>query len=131
MPFQVVNGATIKCALAVPPGTSSLIVTPVHRVKSGHQDAANIMDFVPMANIPSFGMCMTQTNPSVAAATSAAAGTPTPAPCLPVVTSPWSPGSTSVMLDFFPALNNASTCQCMWGGVITIMQAGQATEQIP
>ena len=44
MAFQVVNGALLTCAFAVPPGTSSLTVLPVNRVKSGNQFAANILD---------------------------------------------------------------------------------------
>lgn len=131
MPLQVVNGAMLKCALAVPPGTTTLIVPPRHRVMSGNQPAANITDCIPMTNIPPFGMCMTQTNPAVAAATTAAGGTPTPAPCVPVIVGLWTPGSATVPLDFLPALNNTSTCQCAWGGVVTVVNPGQATEMIP
>lgn len=131
MPFQVVNGATLKCPLAVPPGTTTMIVTPVHRTNAGNQPAANIMDFVPVTNIPSFGMCMTQTNPAVAAATAAASGTPTPAPCVPVIMGPWAPGSSNVALDYLPALNNTSTCKCLWGSTILVVNPGQATVMIP
>jgi hypothetical protein len=30
-----------------------------------------------------------------------------------------------------PALDNTSTCTCMWTGVITITDPGEQTKQIP
>jgi hypothetical protein len=36
-----------------------------------------------------------------------------------------------VMLGGMPALNNASTCTCMWGGVISITTPAQFQTQIP
>lgn len=117
--------------MAVPPGTTTMIVTPIHRDMAGNQPAANILDFVPMTNIPSFGMCMSLMNPQVAAATSAAQGVLTPQPCIPAIVAPWSPGSPTVFLDNSPALNNTSTCQCMWGGAILVVNPGQATVIIP
>ena len=131
MGTHVCNGATIKCAFAVPPGISSLIVLPVKRVMVGKQPAANIMDYVPMVNIPTFGMCMSITNPAVAAATSAALGVLTPMPCIPVVPAPWVPGSPTVIVGGAPALNNASTAMCTWGGVISITVPGQFTVEVP
>ena len=131
MPFLVVNGATLKCPMAAPPGTTSMIVTPVHRVQAGNQPAANISDFAPMANVPSFGMCMSLKNPQVATATSAAQGVLTPQPCVPVIVAHWSPGSATVTLDNLPALNDTSTCQCIWGAAIRVAYAGQATVMIP
>ena len=88
--------------------------------------AATIMDFAPMANIPTFGMCITPSNPQVAAATAAALGVLTPQPCIPVTTSPWTPGATTVTINNFPALDSACTCMCTWGGVITISSPGNA-----
>lgn len=131
MPIQVVNGALLKCALAVPPGASTMTVLPVNRVMSGNQPAANIMDHVPMLNIMPFGMCMTPSNPAVAAATTAAAGVLTPVPCMPVTPSPWIPGVPNVLLGNMPALDNTCTCMCTWGGVITVLYPGQVTEMIP
>lgn len=131
MGIHVCNGAMIKCAFAVPPGTSSLIVLPVNRVMVGKQPAANIMDHAPIVNIPTFGMCMSPSNPTVAAATAAALGVLTPMPCIPVVPAPWVPGSPTVMTGKMPALNNASTAMCTWGGVITVMVPGQMTVMVP
>lgn len=128
MPIQVVNGAILMCPFGVAPST--FVVTPENRVLSGSQPAANIMDFVPMKNIMPFGMCITPSNPQVAAATTAALGVLTPMPCIPVTT-PWKPGATTVLLGYMPALDNTCTCQCMWGGVITVTSPGQFTEMIP
>jgi hypothetical protein len=131
MPLQVCNGATLKCALAVPPGTSVFVVTPEKMVNTSMQPAANIMDHVPLKNVMPFGACMSLANPAVAAATSAALGVLTPMPCIPNTPAPWVPGSPTVLLKNFPALNNTSTLQCMWGGVITVLMPGQTTHFIP
>ena len=128
MSIQVVNTATLMCSFGVAPST--LIVTPENRVLSGSQPAANIMDFVPMKNIMPFGMCLSLANPMVAAATSAALGVLTPQPCIPVTT-PWTAGSPTVLIAGLPALNNISTSQCAWAGVISIINPGQLTELVP
>jgi hypothetical protein len=130
--MQVVAGATIQCPLAVPPGISSLIVIPKGPpTMAAGPPAATIMDYAPIANIPPFGMCMTPTNPAVATATTAASGVLTPVPCVPVITAPWAPGSPTVLIGGIPALNVTSKCMCMWGGVISVVQPGQMTVQVP
>ncbi len=128
MPQLVTAGAVMMCSFGVAP--SSLIVLPVNRTNCG-APAANIMDFVPMTNIPTFGMCMSIANPTVASATAAALGVLTPMPCIPVTTSPWTPGSATTMIGGMPALNNTSTCMCTWGGVITLGFPGQVTTMVP
>jgi Domain of unknown function (DUF4280) len=120
----VVNGASIECAMGKP-GKATLVVLPASLVSDSDQPIATIMDNKPMANIPTFGMCTTQSNPAVAAATAAALGTPTPAPCVPVVPAPWAPGSATVMVGNKPALTSNSSCMCQWGGKISISNAGQ------
>ena len=69
MPFHVCNGATLKCAMAVPPGISTFVVLPIHRMQTSYQWAANINDHVPMVNVMPFGMCMSPGNPAFVAAT--------------------------------------------------------------
>jgi hypothetical protein len=125
---QVVMGAMMSCAMGVAP--ASLVVPPASRVMVNNMPAANIMDFKPIMNIPPFGMCNSLSNPTVAAATAAALGVLTPMPCVPVTT-PWKPGAPTVQIANFPALNNQSTCQCAFGGVITFSFAGQATTMVP
>ncbi len=119
---QVVTGAMMTCSFGVTP--APLNATPTG-VTAGGLPAATIMDFVPMDNIPTFGMCSTISNPEVATATTAALGVLTPMPCVPATTTPWVPGAVSVTITEMPALTNTCTCQCMWGGVITITEPGQ------
>jgi hypothetical protein len=126
---QVVMGAEMKCSFGMAP--SSLIVLPAHMDQTGNQFAANIMDHIPMTNIPPFGMCQSIANPQVAAATAAALGTLTPQPCVPVIPAPWAPGSPTVLIDNQPALNDSSMCNCNWAGVIQISNPGQTTTEIP
>ena len=128
MAMQVCMGAVLQCSFGMAP--SVLVVTPENKVLTMTPDA-NIMDHVPMKNIMPFGMCTTQSNPAVAAATSAALGVPTPAPCLPATASPWTPGSPTILIANQPALNDTSTLMCTYGGVITVKSAGQTIVQIP
>jgi hypothetical protein len=128
MAFHVCNGAMLQCSFGMMP--SALIVTPVNRVMTGGMPAANIMDNVPMMNVPTFGLCMTPSNPAVAAATAAALGVLTPMPCIPVTTAPWAPGSPTVLSGGMPALNSTSQLMCMWGGLIQITSPGQMTEMV-
>lgn len=129
MPQQVVTGAQLLCTLGTSP--SALTVLPINRVRCANVFAANILDHVPMVNIAPFGMCISPANPMVAAATAAALGVLTPQPCLPMTTTPWAPGAVTVHLANQPALDNVSMCNCMWGGVVSITAAGQATTSIP
>ena len=122
-------GAVMQCSFGVAP--SSLVVLPANRVMVNNQPAANIMDHIPVVNIPTFGMCSAPSNPAVIAATSAALGVPMPAPCVPVTPAPWVPGSPTVLIGNMPALNDTSKCMCTWGGVISITFPGQVTTDIP
>jgi len=130
MPSQVVNNAALSCTMSL--GTpSTLGVLPVNRVMSGGQPAANIMDHKPFVNIRPFPTCFAPANPTVIAATAAKAGVATPAACVPNTPSPWVPGATNVLIGNMPALDDVSKCMCVWGGVVGVTFAGQATETIP
>ena len=118
MPKLVTNGAKLKCSEGMAP--SSLTVLPANGTSGDEQPAATVMDFQPMVNIAPFGMCKTQANPQVAAATSAANGVLTPQPCIPVTTAPWSPGSKLVTINQLKALTSDSKCNCNWTGSIEI-----------
>jgi phosphatidylserine synthase len=126
LPQLVVLGAKATCSFGVAPAT--LAVLPAGQLmQGGGALLATVMDHVPMTNLATFGMCSTQSNPAVAAATSAASGTPTPAPCIPATSSPWSPGSATVTVGGKAALTSDSTCNCAYGGVISITDPGQTT----
>ncbi len=128
MPPEVAMGAMLKCIFGLAPST--LIVIPKGPpVMAENKPAATIMDFVPIANIPPFGMCNSPSNPMFIAATAAALGTPTPVPCIPITT-PWKPGAAKTKINNFPALTSASTCQCTWAGLITITNPGTTKEQV-
>jgi hypothetical protein len=129
MPLQVCMGAMMQCSFGVAP--SSLVVLPTNRVMTNMVPDANIMDHIPMVNIMPFGMCTSVANPTVAAATAAALGVLTPMPCIPATPAPWVAGAPTVLLGNFPSLDNVSQLMCMWAGVITFVDAGEVTVQIP
>ena len=122
MGVLVCAGAVMSCSFGMAP--SVLDVLPDTGVVCP-TPAATIMDFVPMINIMPFGMCISEANPEVIAATTAALGVLTPMPCIPVTVAPWVPGAPTVLLAGQPALDDLSTCMCAWGGVITIEDPGQ------
>ncbi len=123
MTQQVCNGAALACTFGAAPGT--LTVIPATGVMAATQPAATVMDYAPMVNVATFGMCMSPSNPQVAAATAAALGVLTPQPCIPVTSSPWTPGSPTVTIGGNAALTSTDMCMCMWGGQITITSPGQ------
>jgi hypothetical protein len=128
--MQVVAGAMLQCSFGATP--SALIVIPKGSpVLVSGPPAATIMDHAPITNIPPFGLCSAPTNPAVIAATSAAWGVFTPAPCVPALPAPWLPGSPTVQVGGVPALNNTSKCMCTWLGVVSVVNPGQVTTQIP
>lgn len=120
----VTVGAQLQCSFGMSP--CSLVVTDALRPKCGNMLVATIQDMVPGTNIPTFGMCQSISNPQVSSATAAAMGTLTPQPCVPAITAPWSPGSAMMKVKGVPALTNTCTCNCMWGGVITINNPGNS-----
>jgi hypothetical protein len=126
VPPLVSNGAMITCSMAMPPTPAPLTVVPSGTPVSAGTPAANIQASLPMANVPTFGMCATPSNPAVAATTAAAMGVLTPAPCIPATSAPWTPGAAKVMIDGQPALHSACTAMCTWGGVISIVDPGNA-----
>jgi len=124
----VVMGAMCQCSFGVAPSSLS-VINPT--VSGSKMPVATIMDHKPMVNIMPFGMCQAPTNPMVIAATAAAAGVFTPAPCIPATTAPWIPGSPTVLVNKMPALNDSSKAMCTWLGVISVNFAGQATISVP
>lgn len=122
MGLQVCAGAQMQCSFGTSPATLSVL--PANKVNAT-ASAANINDYIPFVNVPTFGSCSSSSNPVVAAATAAAAGALTPMPCVPCTASPWAPGSTKATIGSMPALEQNSILNCMWGGVIQILNPGQ------
>ena len=118
----VCMGAMMKCSMGMTP--APLAVLPPRNSMIQGRFVANIMDNKPMVNIPTFGMCRSLANPTVASATSAACGVLTPMPCVPSTVAPWAPGNPQVMTGGFPTLTNTSKLMCMWGGCIDFVNAG-------
>ncbi len=126
---EVTSGAMLACSFGVAP--SSLMVLPINRVTAGGTPAATIMDNKPMVNVMPFGMCSSPSNPVVIAATAAALGTPTPAPCIPALVAPWTPGTPTVTIGSIPALDTSCQLTCLWAGMITITAPSQLTVTVP
>lgn len=122
MGVQCCMGASMMCSFGAAPST--LVVLPTNKVLAT-TPAANIMNHKPIVNIPPFGMCMSPSNPTVAAATAAALGVLTPMPCVPVTSAPWIVGSPTILIGNMPTLDNNSKLMCNWGGVIQFVTPGQ------
>ena len=128
MPMMVCMGAMMQCSFGAAP--SSLVVLPANQVLTG-TPAATIMDNIPVANVPPFGMCSSPANPTVIAATAAKLGVFTPMPCVPVTPAPWVVGAPTVLIGNLPALDASAKLMCAWGGVIQIVSPGEFTVQVP
>lgn len=113
--------AALQCSMGLAP--SVLNVLPTSKVLIEGRPAGTIMDGLPGSNIPPFGMCTSPANPAVAAATAAALGTPTPAPCVPV-TAAWTGGAAKTFIGGKPGLTQGATLTCAYGGVIQIISSG-------
>ena len=111
------DGTLMMCDFGVAP--SVLIVEPLG-VFANDLPAANILNIIPIVNIPPFVLCESPMNPEVIALTLAALGVPTPAPCLPIVVDPWVAPST-VLIDGMPVLTEGAFCECLWGGTIDLI----------
>jgi hypothetical protein len=112
MGMQVVNGALIKCTFGTAP--TSLVVLPTNSTMAASNPAGNIMDNKPFVQIIPFAMCITPSNPAVAAAMGA------PMPCTPVTPAPWIPTSPTTMIGKMPTLSSSSSLVCAYGGMIQI-----------
>ena len=128
MGFLVIKSALVQCSFGTAPGSLGSMTM---KTKCSGQPACTIMDNKPQACIPSFVMCQSIANPTVASATAAAYGALTPQACNPVTSAPWVPGVPTVMIEGNPALNDSSMCMCNWAGVIKVSFAGQVQCKVP
>ena len=116
----------MRCSM----GTSQakLTVLPSRTVFLTGQPQANISDHLSMVNLAPFGRCRSLGFPATASATAANHGTLTPMPCVHNTPFPWMGGKNDYLVKGDPALLKSSTCQCMWGGTISITDDGQHGE---
>ena len=121
----VCTGATLQCTM----GTScpKLIATPKHVSLTG-KDQANVADYASMKNIPSFGRCRSLSYPTTASATAANHGKLTPMPCVPGTCPKWQVIDKDSLVCGEPALLEAATLKCVYGGTISIINPGQSLE---
>lgn len=119
----IVNvGSTCMCDKGLAP---CAVAVGLPNVITGGTPSLNMSSSTP-ANLPTFGMCTSQANPTVAAATAAAMGVLTPMPCVPVLM-PWSGTSTTVKITGQPAVNALSSLTCSWGGTIKVTVTANQT----
>lgn len=115
----VVHGATLTCSAGSAPAALA-VVQPLRGVDGDAMLVATVDDFVPMVNIPAFGLCSAMANPQVASATATANGVLTPMPCVPVIAAPWTAGEQLMDIEGRQALTADGQCACQWSGQITI-----------
>ncbi len=116
----------MRCSMGTSP--AKLTVLPSRTVFLTGQPMANISDHLSMVNLAPFGRCRSLGFPSTASATAANHGTLTPMPCMHNTPFPWMGGKDDYIIKGDAALLKSSTCQCMWGGTISITDDGQHGE---
>lgn len=114
----VVQGTLLKCSFGTMP--SAIMVPPSRKVNS-MTPVATKADHVPIVNILPFGMCSNPANPMVIAATAAAMGVPTSAPCIPCTMQEWIKPCKKVKVHGTEAIHMDSCLKCMYGGEIRVM----------
>lgn len=127
--IEVRNGARLLCSQGTSPGTLKVFSV-------GKDDAqATIRDVHVGLNIPSFGLCWSAANPSVASRTAEAHGLIRPAGCVPRIVDFWRPpqdrGAAEVRIRGATALDHTSTCACAWGGRIQILEPNARRRAAP
>ena len=125
MSFFLCTGATLQCSFGAAPVPFSPLPTPC--VFTGGRPTGVMTDATPMINIPTFGMCSSLSNPTVASATTAALGVLTPMPCIPAPSGSWLMSSQKVLIGGQPAITDDSQLMCVWGGQISVQFAGQTS----
>jgi hypothetical protein len=116
------TGSTLMCDMGLGPST---LAVPASTVMSPPGVmVGTTVDMVPITNVPPFPLCSSSANPTVVAAEGA------PAACLPVIPAPWVTPST-MLIDDVPALSMGATCQCAYGGTISIVGPETGVTTVP
>lgn len=122
MGIYVAQGAKLHCSCGEHEG--SLRVRG-RKVFINGQPQANAEDHLPLVNIPSFGLCSSLANPTVAAATAANRGKLKKMMCVPNTPSLWLAPRDEEIICGAPALLETSVLRCAYCGVIKINDHGQ------
>ena len=128
MSLCLCTGAVLQCTFGASPAPFSAL--PPLSVLTAGMPVGVATSTAPVVNIPSFGVCSSLNNPAVSSATTAAMGTLTPMPCVPVPTGSWQIPSTKVIICGQPAITDGSNLMCAWGGQISVKFAGQTSVQL-
>lgn len=128
MPELLTTGCLLTCSLGLAPSVFAALEIPGKPTVDG-MTAAWYLETAPAANIPPFGMCRAQDNPTVIAATLAAQGAPMPGACTPLIAVPWTPPSAVLKYLDIPLATVASKCVCTYGGEISVLVPVAATAQ--
>jgi hypothetical protein len=115
----LVTGSILQCSMGAAPCAFVSQSLPAAPQILGALPAANVTEFTVM-NIATFGMCQSEANPEVAAATAAALGVLTPMPCVPNVVAPWAPAAITSAVNGLALATEESKCTCAWGGQISV-----------
>ncbi len=117
MPKPITTGTTLTCTMGLAPSTFVATPKPGLPMLLGGLPLATV-DQITASNIPPFGMCRSQANPAVAAATAAAQGVLTPAPCVPTPVAPWGPPALTSSAGQLPIATVSCRTSCAFGGSI-------------
>lgn len=96
------------------------IPIPLISVNTVNVEKMPVVTNTDTSTLISFGTCSSPANPAVQAAIAASLGTVEVAPCKSAIITTWLNTKNTVLACGRPVCTDASTCQCMWGGIISI-----------
>ena len=111
----VSSGNLCKCSFGeIPIPLESLNITV-------NVEGTSIITNTDTSSLISFGVCSCLANPAVQAVMAASLGKIKYAPCKSVIITPWIDTKNTVLACGKPVCTSSSTCQCIWGGTISII----------
>ena len=128
MPTLVVSGAMLRCTMGSAP---SPLQVDGGGPTAGGLPIATIANNKSGQNIQPFGNCDSDANLGASRKRPRPGVAPSFPQCMPVIVSPWIPGSPGVMAGNVPVVSSTCQCRCQWGGVISILNPGQPAVMAP